>query len=97
MFDPGRSTGRLRACPFFGAWRALLCGEVLDWGPDGIRGWSVFFARWMVQANCTYYGRSLFLRSQAGLNMPCCHSSTVRGYVSFADKRMPGKAMERGA
>ena len=28
MFNPGGSKGRLRACPFLGAWRALLCGEV---------------------------------------------------------------------
>ena len=28
MFDPGGSTGRLRACPFLGTWRALLCGEL---------------------------------------------------------------------
>ena len=28
-FDPGRSQGRLRACPFMGTWRALLCGEVV--------------------------------------------------------------------
>ena len=29
----GGSQGRLRACPFFGIWRALLCGEilVLEW------------------------------------------------------------------
>ena len=29
MFDPGGSTGRLRACLFLGRWRALLCGELL--------------------------------------------------------------------
>ena len=29
VFDSGGSTGRLRACPFFGTWRALLCGEVM--------------------------------------------------------------------
>ena len=29
MFYPGGSGGRLRACPFLGTWRALLCGEVL--------------------------------------------------------------------
>ena len=29
MFDLGGSTGRLRACPFLGTWRALLCGELL--------------------------------------------------------------------
>ena len=26
VFDPGGSTGHLRACPFLGTWRALLCG-----------------------------------------------------------------------
>ena len=29
MFDPGGCEGRLRACPFWGTWRALLCGEVV--------------------------------------------------------------------
>ena len=28
VFDPGGSTGRLRACPLLGASRALLCGEL---------------------------------------------------------------------
>ena len=28
MFDPGDSTGRLRACPFLRTLRALLCGEL---------------------------------------------------------------------
>ena len=28
MFDPGGSTGHLRACSVLGTWRALLCGEV---------------------------------------------------------------------
>ena len=27
-FDPGGSRGHLRACPFWGLWRALVCGEV---------------------------------------------------------------------
>ena len=27
VFDPGGSTGGLRACPFLGTWRPLLCGE----------------------------------------------------------------------
>ena len=35
VFDPGGSTGRLRTYPFWGAWRALLCGEVSVWVPDG--------------------------------------------------------------
>ena len=32
VFDPGGSTGHLRACPFWGARRALLCGEVVRLG-----------------------------------------------------------------
>ena len=28
VFDPGGFTGRLRACPFLGTWRALLCEEL---------------------------------------------------------------------
>ena len=28
MFDPGGSKGRLCACPFWGTWCVLLCGEV---------------------------------------------------------------------
>ena len=27
-FDPGGSRGHLRTCPFWGSWRALVCGEV---------------------------------------------------------------------
>ena len=31
-FDPGGSQGHLRACPFLGSWRALVCGEVMHAG-----------------------------------------------------------------
>ena len=34
-FDPGGSQGRLRACPFLGSWRVLLCGEVIRAGAAG--------------------------------------------------------------
>ena len=34
-FDPGNSRGHLRACPFLGSWRALVCGEVLRAGAAG--------------------------------------------------------------
>ena len=34
-FDPGGSQGRLRACPFLGSWRELLCGEVMRAGAAG--------------------------------------------------------------
>ena len=35
MFDPGGSVSRLHACPFLGAWRTLLCGEVMRFGVAG--------------------------------------------------------------
>ena len=35
VFDPGGSTGHLRACPILGTWRTLLCGEVFVWAPTG--------------------------------------------------------------
>ena len=34
-FDPGFSQGHLRACPFLGPWRALVCGEVIRAGAAG--------------------------------------------------------------
>ena len=34
-FDPGGSQGRLRACPFLGSWRALVCCEVIRAGEAG--------------------------------------------------------------
>ena len=106
VFDPGGSTGCLCSCPLLEAWHALLYGEIFYKAPDSTRGWSVF---WQMddseyhfsgagQVNClrrTYCGRSLFLRSQAGLNMTCRQSSTARGYMSCGGERMSGNAMER--
>ena len=34
-FDPGGSRGHLRACPFLGSCRALVCGEVIRAGAAG--------------------------------------------------------------
>ena len=34
-FDPGGSQGHPRACPFWGSWRALVCGEVIRAGAAG--------------------------------------------------------------
>ena len=34
-FDPGGSRGHLRACPFWGSWRALVCGEIIRAGEVG--------------------------------------------------------------
>ena len=36
-FDPGGSRGHLRACPFLGSWRALVCGEELRAGAVGVK------------------------------------------------------------
>ena len=33
--DPGGLQGHLRACPFLGSWRALVCGEVIRAGAAG--------------------------------------------------------------
>ena len=80
LFDPGGSTGRLRACPFLETWHTLLCGEVFVGALDEATS---FFGRWMtwsynvaeeVKTNRlrrTYCGRSLFLRHEAGLKMLC--------------------------
>ena len=76
MFDPGGFTGRLRACPFLGRKRALLCGEGIVRALDA----APFVGRRMTresyigegQANRlrrTYSGQSLFLRIQADLKM----------------------------
>ena len=49
MFDAGGFKGRLRACPFLGTWRALLCGEVLV-----LSGWwrsAAFFGRCMTRSH----------------------------------------------
>ena len=35
MFDPGGSTGHLRACLFLGTWGALFCRGVLVWALAG--------------------------------------------------------------
>ena len=35
IFDPGGLQGHLRACPFLGSWRALVCGEVIRAGAAG--------------------------------------------------------------
>ena len=48
MFDPGGSTGRLRACPFLGTWRALLCGVVYVRALDEA---AAFFGGWMTRSH----------------------------------------------
>ena len=45
VFDPGGCTDHLRACPFLGAWCALLCGEVLRLGTGWYPKLQRFFGR----------------------------------------------------
>ena len=71
-FDPGGSQGHLRADPFLGTWRALLCGEAMRFGAAGDdlqRFWRIDDSRFQnVQekgTNClchTYCSQSFFLR-----------------------------------
>ena len=44
-FDPGGSRGHLRACPFLGPWRALVCGEDLRAGAAAGDELQRFFGR----------------------------------------------------
>ena len=97
VFDPGGSTGYLCACPFLGACRALLCGEVFVWAPDGTRGWSVF-GRWMTW-NINFRKRGQAIRtyrsspnSQADTGSR--QNPTARDYVSHGEKWMSRNAME---
>ena len=53
-FDPGGSRGHLRACPFLGSWRALVCGEVIQAGAAGD------------ELQRFFGGDSLALRNKAG-------------------------------
>ena len=68
MFNPGGFKGRLRACPFLGTWRALLCGEVLILERLVVI-WSILFTegeplniifRSEIQVTRTHCGRLLF-------------------------------------
>ena len=47
-FDPGGSQGHLRACPFSGSWRALICGKLVRAGAAG-KDCSSFFGGSMIR------------------------------------------------
>ena len=67
IFDPGGSRGHLRACPFWGSWRVLVCGEVLRAGAAGDK-LQRFFG-----------GDSLTLRRKAGFDTVPGKSLAVEG------------------
>ena len=98
IFDPGDSTGRLRAYPFSKTWRALLCGEILVW-ERLVAIWNIF---WQDEdLGIPFFGvrykqivpiavHHCFVHSQAGLNMPC------RSMRAGGGERMSENVMERG-
>ena len=97
MFDPGGSQDHLRACPFLGMWRALLCGKVMRVGAasDDLKHfWRTDVSEFKnLQA---WYGRNIyavriavncwFLTARPASNMPCqdkdMPSRAARGYRS---------------
>ena len=105
VFDPEGCLDSLRACPFLGGWRALLCGGIFLWT-----------LRWYPRLERFRYTEDLhiiFKRGQAighavRIAVDCCFpearlfrgsrkSQTARGYGSCGDERMSGNAIERGA
>ena len=66
-FDPGGSRGHLRACPFLGSWRALVCGEVIRAGTVG------------EELRRFFGGDSLALCNKAGFDAVPEKSFTVEG------------------
>ena len=106
VFDPGGSTSRLRACPFWEIGVHYFVGR-FSFGRRMIPEAGVFYGRWMTwnilfrkryKRFVTPYVLQLIAvppRSQA--DMGSRSSPAARGYVSCGDKRTSGNAMERGA
>ena len=103
MLDPGGSTGHLRACPFLGTWRALLCGEDLVWSPAGgdlERFRLIHISEHHLPKERTsdpYVLRLIAVSSRSQANTESGQSQTARGDGSWGGERMSGNAMERGA
>ena len=80
LFGSGGSTGCLRACPFLGTWRALLCGEVYVRALDEAEA---FFRGWMTleSSTCRSGAGGSFtpcvLRSIAVSPQPSCSENVV--------------------
>ena len=104
MFDPGGYQGRLRACPFLGTWRALLCGDLMRVGAAGDdlqRFWRIGDSGFKNLQE--WYGQNMyavriavnrwFFITRLALNMPCqdkgIPSRAARGYRSSRDERRP--------
>ena len=108
MFDPGGFNGRLRACPILGTWRALYCGKVL--GLERLVAiWRVFLPKEGLEISFSGVNYKqlvrivvdrYFLRSQAGLNMPC--RAMGAGGVNWCQgapwsEELDGKELHRAA
>ena len=62
MFDPGGSQSRLRFCPFWGTWHALLCGEVKRFEAAG---GDLLYSFWLDRGP-----RNIFLSSEVQATRP---------------------------
>ena len=102
VFDPGGFNGRLRACPFWGTWRALLCGEVLVWGPAG----GDLGRCWHTEDLNIIFNRGQAIRIDCGRSLFPPKVRLIRGVVKISDgtrlwelggKRMSGNVMKQGA
>ena len=78
-FDPGSSQGHLRACPFLGPWRTLVCGEVIQAGAAGD------------ELQRFFGGDSLTLCNKAGFDAvpekKVLPSRAARGYMNWREER----------
>ena len=103
VFDLRGSTGHLRACPFLGTWRAMLCGEVLVWAPtegDLECFWQMHDSEHHLPTNRTSDPCVLWViavSSQCQGNTWSGQSPTTRGDGSWGGERISGNVMERGA
>ena len=77
-FDPSGSRGHLRACPFLGSWRALVCGEVIRAGAAGDE------LQRFLEEICWLFVTRLVL-------MPCpkkvLPSRAAQGYMNWREER----------
>ena len=77
-FDPGGSPGHLRACPFLGSWRALVCGEVIRAG-ELVTSCSVFS-----EEICWLFETRPVLMPQQEKVLP---SRAARGYMNSREEQ----------
>ena len=102
VFDLGGCMGRLRACPFWGGWRALLCGEVFVWT---LRWYPRLERFWYTKDLNIVFKRGQAIRYTVRIAVDRClpktrlirgsrRRQTTRGYGSCGDERISGNVVE---